>query len=158
MSILKSGIVYFGGKSIIAPKIWEKVGLVENYIEPFSGSAAVMLANPNIPKIETINDKDCLVTNFWRAMKNSPDKVIFYADNPVNEIDLHARHQFIIDNANLDFANKMETDADFFDCKIAGWWAWGISASIGNNWLQKKKKTLNIYATFVHTWTRIAWR
>lgn len=138
MEKLKSGLVYFGGKSIIAPKIWDKIGIVENYVEPFCGSAALLLANPNIPKIETINDKDCLVTNFWRSMKNDPEKVYFYADDPINEIEMHARHHFIIEHANLDFANKMENDPEFFDCKIAGWWGWGLAASVGNNWLQKK--------------------
>lgn len=137
-SKLKSGLVYFGGKSIIAPKIWEKVGVVENYIEPFCGSCAVLISNPNVPKVETINDKDCLVTNYWRSIKNDPEKTAFYADLPVNEIDLHARQKFIIDNTGLDFSNKMENDAEFFDPKIAGWWAWGLSASIGNNWMQKK--------------------
>lgn len=138
MDKLKSGLVYFGGKSIIAPKIWEKVGIVENFVEPFCGSAAVLLANPSPPKIETINDKDCLVTNFWRAIKNDQEKVCFYAVNPVNEIDMHARHQFILNFVDENFINRMEQDPDFFDSKIAGWWAWGLACSVGNNWLQKK--------------------
>ncbi len=28
----------------------------------------------------------------------------------------------------------MKTDPDFFDCKIAGWWVWGICQWIGSGW------------------------
>jgi len=135
---IKSGIVYFGGKSIIAESIWDKIGTVENYVEPFCGSAAVLLANPNVPKIETINDKDCLITNFWRAIKINPDLVVQYCSDPPNEIEMHSKQKYIVNFVNKDFIYKIENDPEFFDAKIAGWWVWGLSCSIGNNWLKKK--------------------
>lgn len=140
-SSLKSGLVYFGGKSLIADSIWDKIKSVENYVEPFCGSAAIMLANPNPPKIETINDKDCMITNFWRAIKFNPELVASYANNPPNEIDLHAKQKYIVNFVNEEFINKMESDPEFCDYKIAGWWAYGLSTSIGNNWLNKKGLT-----------------
>lgn len=39
---------------------------------------------------ETINDKDGLVSNFWRPVQAEPDAVAGHADWPVNENDLHA--------------------------------------------------------------------
>jgi DNA adenine methylase len=48
---------------------------VPNYVEPFAGSLAVLLARPHAPKIETVNDKDGLISNFWRAVKYAPDEV-----------------------------------------------------------------------------------
>lgn len=41
---LKAPFPYFGGKSKVAPLIWERFGVVSNYVEPFFGSGAVLLA------------------------------------------------------------------------------------------------------------------
>lgn len=137
-SVIKSPYPYFGGKSRVARTIWSGLGNVTHYIEPFAGSLAVLLANPNIPKIETINDKDCLIINFWRAVSADPEGVAKFADYPVTEADLHARHKWLVSQVTEDFYLKMNSDPDFYDLKIAGWWVWGMGASIGNNWLQPK--------------------
>jgi len=137
-SKLKSPYSWFGGKSRVAPVIWQGLGQVSNYIEPFAGSLAVLLANPNIPKIETINELDHMVSNFWRAISKDPQAVAEFADYPVMEVDLHARHRWLIENLTDDFKYKMEHDPDFYDAKIASHWIYGQCASIGNNWLQPK--------------------
>lgn len=54
---------WFGGKSAIADVVWKRLGNVTNYVEPFFGSGAVLLARPQIGKTETINDKDHFVAN-----------------------------------------------------------------------------------------------
>lgn len=136
--MLKSPYPYFGGKQKVAPIIWQGLGEVANYVEPFCGSLAVLLANPIVPKIETVNDKDCFISNFWRAISKDPEGVAQYADYPVHEADLHARHRWLVSAATDEFRHKMNTDPDYYDLKIAGWWVWGIGASIGNNWLQSK--------------------
>lgn len=135
---IKSPYPFFGGKSKVAPIIWKGLGQVSNYVEPFAGSLAVLLANPSVPKIETVNDKDCFISNFWRAVSADPEGVAKYADYPVTEVDLHARHRWLVSVATDEFRNKMNTDPDYYDLKIAGWWVWGMGASIGNNWLQPK--------------------
>lgn len=58
-----------------------------------------------------------------------------YCDSPVNEIDLHARHKWLVysDDAVL-FRERMRTDPDYYDPKIAGWWCWGICCWIGGGW------------------------
>lgn len=122
----------------MADVIWSGLGEVVNYVEPFAGSLAVLLANPNISKIETVNDIDCFITNFWRAVSANPQGVAKYANSPVNELDLHARHRWLLQQATDEFRIKLDTDPDYHDCKIAGWWVWGMGASIGNNWLQPK--------------------
>ena len=122
----------------MADVIWAGLGPISNYVEPFAGSLAVLLANPQIPKIETVNDKDCFISNFWRAVSNDPEGVAKWADYPVHEADLHARHRWLVSAATEEFRTKMNSDPHYFDVKIAGWWVWGMGASIGSNWLQPK--------------------
>lgn len=135
---LKSPFPYFGSKYRITNLVWKAFGEIENYIEPFAGSLAVLLANPNIPKVETVNDIDCYVSNFWRALANDPEKVAYYADNPVNEADMHARHRWLVGHNTEEWRTKMHSDPDFYDSKVAGWWVWGMSVSIGDSWLKTK--------------------
>jgi hypothetical protein len=122
---MKAPYPYFGGKSRVASLVWERFGDVPNYVEPFFGSGAVLLVRPHPPKVETVNDMDAYLTNFWRALAADPDGVAEWADNPVNELDLHARHRWLI--GQKDFIHKMRNDPDFHDVKIAGWWVWGLS-------------------------------
>ncbi len=129
---LRAPFPWFGGKSRVAHLVWERFGDVYNYVEPFFGSGAVLLGRPHVAKMETINDLDCFVANFWRALQHAPDAVAEYADNPVNETDQHARHLWLIQQT--DFSEKMKTDPEFYDVKIAGWWVWGQSIWIGSGW------------------------
>ena len=49
---------YFGGKRRAAPIIWQRLGDPSGYVEPFAGSAAVLLARPEFKgrRIKTLND------------------------------------------------------------------------------------------------------
>lgn len=130
--ILKAPFPYFGGKSRVADIVWAALGDVANYVEPFAGSLAVLLARPHRPKIETVNDMDGLLANFWRAVANAPDEVAFHADWPVNEADLEARHLWLVRRKE-----EIRTglgDPEWYDAKAAGWWVWGICSWIGGGW------------------------
>jgi site-specific DNA-adenine methylase len=129
---LKAPFPWFGGKSRVAHLVWPRFGDVSNYVEPFAGSLAVLWGRPTAPRMETVNDLDCYLANFWRALQAEPEAVAQYADWPVNEADLHARHQWL--HAQAAFRARMDKDPHFFDVKIAGWWVWGLSAWIGDNW------------------------
>ena len=86
---LKAPFPYFGGKSAIAPVIWQALGDVGGYVEPFAGSAAVLLARPPVDgrRVETINDADGWLVNMWRSIQLAPDEVARHCDWPVTEID-----------------------------------------------------------------------
>jgi site-specific DNA-adenine methylase len=133
---LKAPFPYFGGKSRVSHLVWDRFGEVANYVEPFFGSGAVLLGRPHEPGTETINDLDCMVANFWRALQHDPDAVAFHADNPVNEADQHARHLWLVSQA--EFRERIKTEPEFFDAKIAGWWVWGQSIWIGSGWCSAK--------------------
>jgi DNA adenine methylase len=132
---LQAPFPWFGGKSRAASLIWQRFGDVANYVEPFAGSLAVMLNRPHEAHTETVNDKDKYLANFWRSVQYAPDEVAKFADWPVNEADLHARHRWLVtsDEAAA-FRAKMSLDPDYFDAKIAGWWVWGLCAWIGDGW------------------------
>ena len=119
-----------------------------NYIEPFFGSGAVLLERPSAPGIETVNDLDCMVANFWRALKNAPEEVAEHADNPVNEADQHARHLWLC--SQEEFRETMKTDPDYYDAKIAGWWVWGQCIWIGSGWCSVQLPHLRNAGTGVH--------
>lgn len=124
---------YFGGKSWIADEVWSRLGNVPNYVEPFAGSLAVLLARPHEPKTETVNDADGMISNFWRAVRYEPESVAEWADWPVNEVDLHARHYWLV-TEGIARLQTILGDPDAFDAKIAGWWLWGICQWIGSGW------------------------
>lgn len=130
---LASPFPYFGGKSGACETVWQAFGCVDNYVEPFAGSAAMLLGAPDGKRIETINDADGFVANFWRAVSRDPDAVAESADWPCNEVDLFARHSWLVRQADT-LKSKLHGDPDFYDAKIAGWWCWGSCSWIGSGW------------------------
>lgn len=137
--ILKAPFPYFGGKSRIVDKVWRYFGDPANYIEPFAGSLAVLLGRPTTPKIETVNDLDCNIVNFWRAIQADPVQVALHADWPVLETDLHARHLWLTRRLPS-LQERLLADPSDYDAKIAGWWVWGVCAWIGGGWCSFKSQ------------------
>jgi hypothetical protein len=133
--LLRAPFPWNGGKSRVAEECWRAFGPdVVNYIEPFFGSGAVLLNRPGgAGKIETINDLDGGVVNFWRAIVAAPDEVARWCDWPVSELDLHARHAWLVERLN-DMADELRANPDFCCPKTAGWWVWGICQWIGTGW------------------------
>jgi len=134
---IKAPFPWFGGKSRAADIIWQRFGDVPNYVEPFAGSLAVLLARPHAPRTETVNDLDCYLANFWRAIANKPEETAMHADWPVSEADLLARHRWLV--AQSDFRDKVRLDPDYCDPKIAGWWVWGLCSWIGSGWCVQRR-------------------
>ena len=129
---LVAPIPFFGGKRRAAELVWPHFGNVQNYVEPFCGSLAVLLAAPVGDRVETANDINGFIVNMWRSLKADPEAVAWRADWPVTEIDLEARHGWLINRANR-LRWSLE-DPDFYDAKIAGWYIWGACAWIGSGW------------------------
>lgn len=133
--MLKAPFPWFGGKSLAAPLVWEALGDVTNYVEPFAGSLAVLLQRPaeHAAATETVNDLDHYIANFWRALQHDPAAVAHYANNPVNEADLTARHIWLVNQGRERIA-RILGDPEYYDAQVAGWWVWGICAWIGSGW------------------------
>ena len=132
---MRAPFPYFGGKRSIAEAVWQRFGTPAQYIEPFCGSAAILLAAPKPAALEVVCDANGFIANFWRATKHQPDKVAEWADYPVSHVDLGARHAWLMDRRAA-IAEGLH-DAEWpGDAKTAGWWLWGQCCWIGGGWCE----------------------
>jgi hypothetical protein len=131
---LSAPFPYFGGKRRAAPRIWQALGDPSGYVEPFAGSAAVLLARPPFKgrRVETLNDADGWLVNAWRAIQLSPDGVANAAWGPVSEIDYHARLAWLQERRSPDLVAWLEGDPEAHDAKAAGWWLYVLACGIGD--------------------------
>jgi hypothetical protein len=125
---------YFGGKRRAAPRIWQALGDPAGYVEPFAGSAAVLLARPAFTgrRVETLNDADGWLVNTWRAIQLSPAEVARHAWGPVAEIDYHARLAWLQARRTPDLVAWLEGDPEAHDAKAAGCWLYVVACGIGD--------------------------
>ena len=132
---LRAPFPYFGGKRDVASLIWERLGLVRQYIEPFCGSAAVLLAAPRPASLEIVGDANGFLANFWRATKCQPAEVAREADYPVSHIDLGARHVWLMGQRDR-LGAELQDPLWPGDARVAGWWLWGQCCWIGSGWCE----------------------
>ena len=131
---LSAPFPYFGGKRRAAPIIWQALGDPSGYVEPFAGSAAVLLARPPFKgrRTETLNDADGWLVNTWRAIQLDPDSVALHAYGPVTEIDYHARLAWLHSRRDEELVAWLEGDPENHDAKAAGWWLYVMACGIGD--------------------------
>ena len=130
---LKAPFPYFGGKGRAASIVWQRLGDPSGYVEPFAGSAAVLLGRPPFTgrRVETLNDAEGWLVNAWRAIQLAPDDVAAVAFGPVTEIDYHARLAWLNERRDADLVSWLEGDPEHFDAKAAGWWLYVLACGIG---------------------------
>lgn len=73
-STLRPPIAYFGGKQKLAGAIAALLPEHTHYVEPFSGSLALLLAK-SPTRLETVNDLDGDLMLFWRVLRDRPDEL-----------------------------------------------------------------------------------
>ena len=125
---------YFGGKRRAAPLVWQALGDPSGYVEPFGGSAAVLLARPQVKgrRVETINDADGWLINAWRAIQQDASAVAAHAWGPVSEIDYHARLAWLQERRTPELVSWLEGDPEVHDVKSAAWWLYVMACGIGD--------------------------
>lgn len=114
--------------------VWDALGDPGGYVEPFAGSAAVLLARPGVHRrrVETLNDADGWLVNAWRSIQLSPSQVAVHADGPVTEIDYHARLAWLQERRTRELVSWLEGDPEHHDAKAAGWWLYVLACGIGD--------------------------
>lgn len=66
---------FYGGKFSHLEFILPRLPETHQYVEPFGGSAAVLLSRDSAP-VETYNDIDGDITTFFRVLRDQPDELI----------------------------------------------------------------------------------
>lgn len=137
---------WFGGKRKLADMVWKVFGSgIPNYIEPFAGGLAVLLARPaedfrkSKKILETFNDQNLLLLNFWRAVQfGNIEELVKSAVFPQHETELLLRRQFFIDKLPKlkDYLTGNDLPDDDpgkyrrFDMEVAGLWLY-----VTRNWI-----------------------
>jgi DNA adenine methylase len=75
VTLSRAPIRYNGGKWLIARWIISHFPPHVAYVEPFGGGASVLLQKPEA-NVETYNDLDNDVVNFFRVLRDTPDELI----------------------------------------------------------------------------------
>jgi len=129
---------YFGGKRTVTSDVWQRLGRPIQYIEPFCGSAAMLLTAPSIASLEVIGDQNLYVANFWRCIKFQPEETYRWQDYPVSHVDLDARHRWLTDPQRTSALLADLSDPEWpGNPQIAGWWVWGQCCWIGSGWCER---------------------
>lgn len=131
-------IPYSGGKRHITDLVWKRFGRLSTYIEPFCGSCAMLLGNPYDTKREIVNDINGFLVNFWRGIKYAPQDTLEASEWMQSELDLNARQEYMHDVRD-DLEDKLKDDPKYYDAELAGWYAWGVSTSIGDNFIKQER-------------------
>ncbi|SHX64587.1 DNA adenine methylase [Mycobacteroides abscessus] len=72
--MLRSPVLYHGGKARLAPVIAAALPDHTRYVEPFAGSLSVLLAK--LPsRVEIANDLDGNLSAFWRVLRDRPTEL-----------------------------------------------------------------------------------
>jgi hypothetical protein len=133
--VVNAPFPYFGGKRSVTDDVWARLGDPKQYLEPFCGSAAMLLAKRKPASLEIVCDGNGFIANFWRAVKHQPAAVAHEADYPVSHIDLGARHVWLMEQRERIGAELH--DPHWPGCaKVAGWWLWGQCSWIGSGWCE----------------------
>ena len=130
---LSSPFPYYGGKSRWIDIVFARIGKVGVWSEPCCGTAVMTLNNPEPAAREVICDLNAFICNFYRAVCFDYEATAYHADWPTNHFDLTARPRWLLAQGP-ELSERMTSDPDDFDAKIAGWWCWGQSSWIGHGW------------------------
>lgn len=71
---MKPPFPYYGGKQTLADWVVSQMPKHDQYVEPYAGSLAVLLAKPRVA-FETVNDLDGDLVNFWQVLREQPDRL-----------------------------------------------------------------------------------
>lgn len=133
MQQLSMPFPYFGAKRQAAPLVWQALGDPDRYIEPFCGTASVLLARPHArcDYSEVINDASGAIVNTLRSIQYHPDKVAKWCRGPICEAGIHAYGAWLHGYIDKDFILWLEGDPEHCDPKAAARFIVEQSATIG---------------------------
>lgn len=142
-----STLNYFGGKSRILEFVLGALNTGhKSYVEVFCGSASVFLNKPKAP-IETINDKDGRLVNFFRTLREHPEELIAQI-----ELTPYSRQEFI--TAAKESSDPIEDARRYFVRSLQSFAGHTDYESRGNSWRASITESGNSKSSAVQKWRR----
>ncbi len=130
---------YPGAKWRIADWIISHMPAHTTYLEPFFGSGAIFF-NKKPSTVETINDVDDQVVNFFKVLRDQPEEL-----SQMMKLTPWARNEYY---ASWEQTGNPLEDARRFMVKC--WQAYGARLDARSGWRHEKKGTMR--ASSYHTW------
>ena len=137
---MNSPIRWFGGKGILAPEILKHFPPeYTTYVEPYGGGASLLFAK-DVKGVEVYNDKDEIVVNFFKVLREYP--AMFH-----NQVHLmpYSREEYESAKEVLekDKADSPLTDAVQFYIRarqciggdVFSGWSYGITKDVVHKWM-----------------------
>jgi site-specific DNA-adenine methylase len=129
---------YFGGKRDIAQEVWRRFGWdIPNYIEPFAGGLAVLLARPvfdlrDLKRYrELANDTNLFLVNFWRSVQQENiEDLIRLMNFPAHEREMLDRRAELMKRA-FELKKRLKSVKDC-DVELAAYWLYVQRQWIGD--------------------------
>jgi DNA adenine methylase len=127
---LKPPAPYYGGKTRLAPWIVSMMGPHRSYLEPFAGTASVLLAKPPA-RLEVINDVDGEVVTFFRVLRDRPGEL-----ERACRLTPYARDEFMACRAPAEDLDELERARRWWTRIVQGFnnapgtWSTGWSLSV----------------------------
>jgi DNA adenine methylase len=141
MRIIKAPFAYPGGKSRSLEHLLDLIPVRKTYVEPFGGSASVLLSRPK-SRLEVYNDLFGGVVAFYRALRSEPDALIKRL-----ELTVHSKEEFY-------YCKETWNDEDLTTVERAARWYYTQKYSfggVGRNWGRVLKGSNNFSGKLVNS-------
>lgn len=140
-SIRRPALRYFGAKWRLAPWIQQYFPTHVCYVEPYAGSAAVLLQKPP-SEIEVLNDIDEDIVTFFRVLRDTPQRLIAAIERTPYSRAEYAQAQYRT-------AEPLERARRFY---VRSWQGWG-GGSRNGGW--RYQHSLNRGKSVVADWNQV---
>lgn len=129
---MKCTLKYPGAKNRIAGWICEYIPLHDVYLEPYFGSGAVFF-NKVLARIETINDIDGNVVNYFRVIREKPEKLAALLEmTPYARDEYNSAFEILPEDSDVERARKFA---------IRCWMGFGCSNLYRNGFRSSQQRT-----------------
>lgn len=128
--VSKPVLKYFGSKWLIALWIIKHFPAHDVYVEPFGGSAAVLLQKPR-SRVEIYNDIDGDLVEFFKVLRDNPDELArLVALTPMSRSEFEL---CISERGDTPIERARRFAVASWQCRVGG----GTNATSGNWWTSK---------------------
>jgi DNA adenine methylase len=132
---------YFGGKWQIAQFVLQHFPPHQSYLEPFGGGASILLLKPRT-RIETYNDLDSGVVNFFRVLRERPEELV-----RLLQLTPWAREEYELSTESA--GDPLEAARRFF---VLSWMGIGMNAIDGKRSFRYVAKATGIWKAPAMLW------